>query len=253
MTTPRSRQKTPRLKAGAERLGAGFLGGKALGVGGGALGPAVGFAALDLGEDPLGEALAVALERLLDPPDVDHVVAEADDHLSPRLPGFTAGKAASSGGRASAAIGRDLDAGQGDKRNAEIGLAARTIDQAGRTHRLAALLVMPAMHSRDDRPVVTMSSTIRTRAPLSIVKPRRRASLPSTRSKKIGVDAQLPRHLIADDDAAHGRRGDKIDPFADLALSPSGKGRAQACGARRIHQDAARIADSAGCAGPRTG
>ena len=53
--------------AGAQRLGAGLLGGEALGVGGGAVGPPVGLALLDLGEAPGDEALAEALERLLDP------------------------------------------------------------------------------------------------------------------------------------------------------------------------------------------
>src|SRR5689334_6660798 len=67
-------------EAGSERLGAGLLGGIAFGIGGGARRPTVGFAALDLGEDPAGETLAIALERLLDPPDVDHVIAETNDH-----------------------------------------------------------------------------------------------------------------------------------------------------------------------------
>ena len=40
LTTPMSRQNTPRLKSGAERLGAGLLGREALGVGGGAARPA---------------------------------------------------------------------------------------------------------------------------------------------------------------------------------------------------------------------
>lgn len=43
--------------------------------------------------------------------------------------------------------------------------------------------VIAAMHSRDDSPVVTMSSTIRQRVPGSIRKPRLSVSLPSTRSK----------------------------------------------------------------------
>ena len=63
LTTPMSRQKTPRAEAGAERLGARLLGGEALGVGGGArragrsdLRP------LDLGEDAVREAVAEALQ-----------------------------------------------------------------------------------------------------------------------------------------------------------------------------------------------
>ena len=81
-TTPMSRQKTPLLQARAERLGARFLGGEALGVGGGAQLPSLRLPPLDLGEHAPDEALAVALERLLDAPDVDQVAADSDDHLA---------------------------------------------------------------------------------------------------------------------------------------------------------------------------
>ena len=46
LTTPMSRQNTPRAQAGAERLGAGLLGGEALGVGLDALRAALGLGAL---------------------------------------------------------------------------------------------------------------------------------------------------------------------------------------------------------------
>ena len=62
--------------------------------------------------------------------------------------------------------------------------AARQVRQAAPTVTPPSAAI-PAMHSRDDKPVVTMSSTISTRAPLSMENPRRSASLPSTRSKKI--------------------------------------------------------------------
>src|SRR5262249_9719436 len=81
----------------------GFRRGIAFGIGRGTLGSSVRLAALDLSEDAIREPFAVACKRLLDPPDIDHVIAEANDHLRPRLPGFTAGRAASSGGNASAA------------------------------------------------------------------------------------------------------------------------------------------------------
>ncbi len=61
-------------------FGAGLLGGEALGIGGRAGRPPVGLGALDGGEDAVEEAVAVALDRLLDAADVDEVVAEADDH-----------------------------------------------------------------------------------------------------------------------------------------------------------------------------
>src|SRR4029079_2847442 len=94
-------EHTP-AEAGSQSFGTRFLRGIALGVGRGPLGPSVRLAALGLGEDAIGETFAIALERLLDPPDVDHVIAETNDHLRPRLPGFTAGTAASSGGSLSA-------------------------------------------------------------------------------------------------------------------------------------------------------
>ena len=51
LTTPMSRQNTPWRKPGAERLGAGLLGGEALGIGGGALPPSLRLPPLDVGED----------------------------------------------------------------------------------------------------------------------------------------------------------------------------------------------------------
>ena len=63
LTTPMSRQNTPRAQAGAERLGARFLGGEALGVGLDAVGAALRLRALDLGEDTTEEAFAVTLDR----------------------------------------------------------------------------------------------------------------------------------------------------------------------------------------------
>src|SRR5690606_21536 len=46
------------------------------------LGAPVGLLLLDLGEDALGEAVAEALQRLLDAAYVDQVAAKADDHAS---------------------------------------------------------------------------------------------------------------------------------------------------------------------------
>ena len=67
-------------KTGAQRLGAGFLGGEALGIGGRALGASLRFALLNLGEHALNEALTEAFEGLLDAADVDDVVADAENH-----------------------------------------------------------------------------------------------------------------------------------------------------------------------------
>src|SRR5947209_15070201 len=70
-------------QAGAERLGAGLLGGEALGVGGGALGAAVALGLLDPGEAASDEAGAEPIQRLLDALDVAEVAADADDHARP--------------------------------------------------------------------------------------------------------------------------------------------------------------------------
>src|SRR5438309_5137784 len=68
------------LEAGAHRLGEGLLGGETLRVGAGAgEGAAFRLGALDVGEDALGEAVAEAVERILDPLDVAQVRADADD------------------------------------------------------------------------------------------------------------------------------------------------------------------------------
>src|SRR6185437_9525782 len=69
-------------EAGAERLGACFLGGVALGVAGDTIGAAIGFGALGLGEDARQESLAEALDGPHDPIDVDEVAADAEDHRS---------------------------------------------------------------------------------------------------------------------------------------------------------------------------
>ena len=64
LTTPMSRQNTPRADAGAERLGAGLLGGEALGVGLDAVWRAARPCARSIcGEDAIEEAVAVPLDR----------------------------------------------------------------------------------------------------------------------------------------------------------------------------------------------
>src|SRR5262249_22731673 len=65
--TPENAFAQPR----SERLGAGFLGGKPLGVGGGAAGPPFGFGALGGGEDTLEKTFTEALQGAFDAADVD--------------------------------------------------------------------------------------------------------------------------------------------------------------------------------------
>ena len=66
--------------AGAERLGAGLLGGETLGVGGGPGRAAIGLGALDFGKTAARKAVAVFFQRFLDAADVAEIDAEADDH-----------------------------------------------------------------------------------------------------------------------------------------------------------------------------
>ena len=69
-TTPMSRHQTPLPDAGTQRLGTGLLGGKPLGVGRHhhflAFGAALGLGPLDVGENAVEKALAVALDDLGD-------------------------------------------------------------------------------------------------------------------------------------------------------------------------------------------
>src|SRR5262245_19071707 len=67
-------------EAGAQRLGAGLLGGEALGIGFHPVGPPLGARPFGLGEDAGEEALAVALDRALDAPNIDQVRTDAMDH-----------------------------------------------------------------------------------------------------------------------------------------------------------------------------
>src|SRR5262249_31452786 len=64
----------------AQRLGAGLLGREALGVGLRLPRPPVCPGALDRGEDPGEKAVAVARDHLLDPPHIDEVGADAENH-----------------------------------------------------------------------------------------------------------------------------------------------------------------------------
>src|SRR4029077_10427548 len=75
--------------AGSQRLGAGFLGGKPLGVGRHhhllVVGPAGCLGAFDVGEDAVEETVAMAFDDLGNAGDVDQVGADADDHALPAL------------------------------------------------------------------------------------------------------------------------------------------------------------------------
>ena len=84
LTTPMSRQNTPRTQTGTERLGAGLLGGETLGVGFDPPGAAFGLCALERREDAIEEALTMPFDRALDAADIDEIGTDSEDHARPR-------------------------------------------------------------------------------------------------------------------------------------------------------------------------
>jgi hypothetical protein len=70
-------------KAGAQSLGAGFLGGETLGIARRPVGAAVGLPPLGLGEDPVEKLVAEALDRPLDAAYVDDIAPDPQDHACP--------------------------------------------------------------------------------------------------------------------------------------------------------------------------
>jgi len=77
---PHVAPEDPAAEPRSQGLGASLLGREPLGVGGGATGPRVRPALFDLGEAAVDEPPAEPVERLLDPPNVAKVAADADDH-----------------------------------------------------------------------------------------------------------------------------------------------------------------------------
>ena len=93
-----------------------------------------------------------------------------------------------------------------------------------------------AIASRDDRPVVTTSSTISTLRPGSRRKPRRRPNTPSGRSTNIAGFAQRAAHFVADDDPAHRRRDHRRRSPAYLCGQLCGQRAGQPLGPPGVHQ-----------------
>src|SRR5690606_19695818 len=81
-------------ESGAQRLGAGFLGREALGVGRRPVSTPFRLVAFHVGEDAVEETRAEPLQRLLDAADVDEIAPQADDH-GRSLPLAAAARAAS--------------------------------------------------------------------------------------------------------------------------------------------------------------
>src|SRR6185437_7177443 len=118
--------------------------------------------------------------------DVIDVDAQAQlAHASPRLPGLTAGILRRCGGSLSA--GQAFTFHSASAISGTPTLASppeRSIRQQAATT-LAPVFLMAAMHSREETPVETMSSTISTFWPFFRVKLRRSWNSPSTRSTYI--------------------------------------------------------------------
>src|SRR5258708_20060846 len=83
-------------ESGAERLGAGFLGGKAFCVGCGRVGAAFGESALGRGENTIKKAVAMARNCALDATDINEIRADAEHHVTgselPGSPGNPSGR-----------------------------------------------------------------------------------------------------------------------------------------------------------------
>ena len=75
-----SRHATPWRKPRAQRLGARLLSGISLGITGNAIDMAITAAALEIGVNPPAEPLAPALQRALQPADVQQVSANTENH-----------------------------------------------------------------------------------------------------------------------------------------------------------------------------
>src|SRR6185437_575341 len=105
-------------------------------------------------------------------------------HFNPRLPGFTAGTLRKCGGSLSASQALTRHWISGTKGMPNFTLPPERSTRAATATGLAPTLRTAAMHSLIDRPVETMSSTMRTGWPLVSVKLRRSWNSPSTRSTK---------------------------------------------------------------------
>ena len=160
--------------------------------------------------------------------------------------------AASSGGSASAVIGRHVEPDQREEGNAEIG-PARPNDRPKRPRRSPRrrLASTAAIASRDERPVVTTSSTMQhflPRREAEAAAQLERALRPFDEHRRL---AQRPAHFMADDHAAHGRRDDGLD-LARASPRESCRPARRARRSRRAPDPSARarIADNAGSCRP---
>src|SRR5215831_18269984 len=74
-------KENPIAESGSERLGAGFLGGKAFCVGRRPVGAAFGELPLSGGEDAIKKTVAMARNRALDAADIDEIRADTKNHV----------------------------------------------------------------------------------------------------------------------------------------------------------------------------
>ena len=205
------------------------------------------------GADRIGMRAAARVPDRRDMVDVD---AEAEVAGSRRLPAprLLGGHGGELGGSSARGIVGHVEADQREEGHAEIG-ARRPSGRPERRRRSPRrpLLRSPRIASREERPVVTTSSTSSTFWPGSRRKPRRSSKTPVGRSTNIASTPSARPISWPMIDAAHRRRDDDVDRGAD-ALAGSRR-RAPRRGARRAAGPSARarIAGSAGCAAPRRG
>ena len=153
------------------------------------------------------------------------------DQANPRLPGFTAGIAASSGGMLIRRIGRNLVAGQRDKRHADIGLAAGAVDQAG-----AATTSAPSACDRRDGLAdrepggddVLDDEDARAGGHLEAAQ----AELALLALDPDGGNAEMAGGLVAGNDAADRRRDDQVDLAEAGGDAPCRRAPRQSCSVR---------------------
>ena len=169
----------------------------------------------------------VAAARVADGRDVVDVDAEAERRAghsatvaAPRLdrPGWRPARAGARRPRRSGTSMSD----QREEGHAEVDVAAGAVDHAAAATTLPPAASIALIASRDDRPVVTTSSTISDlRAPGSSAKPRRSSKIAVRPLDEHRVPSERAAHFVADDHAAHRRRDD-----ASMALRGP---RGQAC------------------------
>ena len=111
-------------------------------------------------------------------------------------------------------VGRDVDPDQRIERHAEVDLPPERSTSAASAMTSPPASSIAAIASRDDRPVVTTSSTISTRCAGLEREAAAKLERPFGPLDEHRRLAQRPAHFMADDHPAHRRRDDRVDRLA---------------------------------------